>query len=659
MKAAAAAISLLVLAYAAARAVQVPLTYDEAASYIRYIDTSPPETTIASVFNFEVATNHLLNTLLTKLTWTIGGSREIWLRLPNLVACVAFAAFAILILVPRCDPVIALAGVALLELNPYVIEFFALSRGYGLAVALMTGSVFFLLRFLETRLVRDASRSLACAGAAVAANFALLNLFAAVVVTMLIAGAVMRAGAGRWRAGLSPALPIAAALFGALVLSQDVGLSPGLYAPVTVTLAGIDASALDRVKVIETDLHGRERRWPREPGAPRWHSNPGAHVRGVRVEVPRADAAAITDVEAVVGGHLFASGASLTGWTSGAVGDTRILSSDLSISRPRSRLPVFRPAINWMGDRHYAAFLARAIAYVLGALAVLAVVLKVAGRLLVGTDRVGADLWHAVESATLWTAVVAGLPLYLLKTHGELYFGGIAGLVPDTFLSLIERSFSGRTYVAGQTQIVLAAIVLTVLAFAVSSFAHWRRGTVSRAVPALTILALIVGTALLEAVQHVLFDTPYLINRTALFFIPLCVLFLTFAVQTIAEFRPGPVVARTVMAAAAVLAAAHFLGVANLTHAQEWMADASTKAMIADVCGAARGRSADMHVALGIQPLFAPAAVYYARTTPAPHIDIGAPSAAADFYYGAAQDVPGGMRIVHTYAATATVLAAR
>jgi len=662
VKGVAAAISLVVFAYAAARAVQVPLTYDEAASYIRYIDTShaaSPGTTLASIVNFDVATNHMLNTVLTKAAWTIGGSREIWLRLPNLIGFAMFATFAILILVPRCDPVIALAGVALLELNPYLVEFFALSRGYGLAVALMTGSVLFLLRFLETRGVREASRSLFFAGAAVMASFALLDLFAAVVVTLLVGGATVRSGPGRLRAGISPALPVAAAIFSALVLSQDVRLSPDLYAPVSLTLAGVDASALDRIRVIETDLHGRERRWPREPGQARWHANPGAHVRGIRVEVPQADAGALTGVETVVGGRLFASGPALSGWASAEVGGTRILASDATISRPRSALPVFRPAINWVGDRHYAVRLARAVAWTLGGLAVLAVSLKAGGWLLIRTGRVGAGLWQAVESATLWTAVFAGLPLFLLRTHDELYFGGIVGLIPDTFLSLVERSFSGRIYAPAQTRIVFAAIVLIAAVCVASCIAHWRRGTMNRAVAALAVLALIVGTALLETVQHAILGTPYLIDRTALFFIPLSALFVTLAAQTIAGSRAGMLVARTVTAGAALLGAAHFAGVANLTQVQEWQADASTKAMMADVGAAAQGRPSGAHVGVGVQPLFAPAAVYYARRTAAPRIDIGPPSSAADFYYGAAPDVPAGFTIIRTYALTATVLAGR
>ena len=60
---------LFFLTIAGARAARVPLTYDEAAAFRRYVETGVPsvfDTNLLSVFSFEVATNHLLNTVLTK-----------------------------------------------------------------------------------------------------------------------------------------------------------------------------------------------------------------------------------------------------------------------------------------------------------------------------------------------------------------------------------------------------------------------------------------------------------------------------------------------------------------------------------------------------------------------------------------------------------------
>jgi len=96
MKLLTAGICVFFLAFATLRAARVPLTYDEAASYIRYVDTRTPsvfDTSALSIFNFEVATNHFLNTLFTKLCDAVAGGSEIVLRLPSLIGYAMFLGF--------------------------------------------------------------------------------------------------------------------------------------------------------------------------------------------------------------------------------------------------------------------------------------------------------------------------------------------------------------------------------------------------------------------------------------------------------------------------------------------------------------------------------------------------------------------------------------
>jgi len=91
-------------AFVAARAVRVPLTYDEAATYIRYIAPhTVPEFDAGplAVFNFEVATNHFFSTALTKLATVAAGSSELVLRLPALLGYGLYLWFSAAIL--RCE----------------------------------------------------------------------------------------------------------------------------------------------------------------------------------------------------------------------------------------------------------------------------------------------------------------------------------------------------------------------------------------------------------------------------------------------------------------------------------------------------------------------------------------------------------------------------
>src|SRR5262245_51405683 len=262
--------------FVSARALRVPFTYDEAASYIRYIDTTVPsvfDTNLLSIFNFEVATNHFLNTALTKCVYLLGGTSELALRMPNLFGYALYLGFALLILRRVTTPLIALGGLLLLNLNPYLLDFFALSRGYGLSLGLMTASLFFLLQFLQTLSAGrfdavDLSRALALACAAIVANFALLNVYLSMLAVVMIAAALFHSGAGDLPVHDRPAdtergrvlpwwLPLTAVIFIPLVLSQDSGLSGALYQPVIVRLAGLDDTAADRVRVVRLDIHGR------------------------------------------------------------------------------------------------------------------------------------------------------------------------------------------------------------------------------------------------------------------------------------------------------------------------------------------------------------------------------------------------------------------
>jgi hypothetical protein len=293
------------------------------------------------------------------------------------------------------------------------------------------------------------------------------------------------------------------------------------------------------------------------------------------------------------------------------------------------------------------------------ALAALAGLLRISGLVLVRAGIARRDLWRALESSVLWTAAFAGLPVYLLQQHSELYFGGTSGLVQDSYLSLIDRTFHGRTYAAGQTPLVFTFIVATVAAFCIVLYVNWRRGTPARMMPAACLLALILVPSLLEVVQRCVLHTPYFVDRTALFYVPLYVLFVTFLFEGIgASWPAGRAIVRLMLGGAVVLAALHFVATANTTSVLEWPDDASIKVMMTDLRAATSERPAGTRVVLGLEPRFAPSAVYYARRTSGASVDIVAPAPPGiDFFYGAEERTPAGMEVIRRYPATRTALA--
>jgi hypothetical protein len=670
------------LAFAALRAARVPLTYDEAASYIRYIDTSVPsmfDTSALSIFSFEVATNHFLNTLSTKASYLVAGGSEIALRLPNLIGYAMFLGFSLLILQRYVRPLIATAGFLLLNLNPYMLDFFTLSRGYGLSLGFLMGSLFYLFKFLdevrEGERVSEASRALAFALGAVMSNFALLNVWLSVFGVILAAFVLRNMGLSELRipdpeSRIPPVsrtswrplvlLSVATALFSALVFSQDAGLSKALYEPVTVTITGLDQAQRDRVTVVRVDLRGRDSRLRHDAGHALWRVPDPVPYRGLRIEVPVEAADRIEHIEVAIGSHLFSFDPRRAGaWNRHDENSARVFEPDASIALPRSRLRDFQPVINWAGDTRFAENLAAATACALGILAVLALALKAAGSLAVRLDILTMDQWRPLASSALWVAALAGPPLYLLRRNAELYFGGTRGLVADTFYSTIENSFYGRIYHPDQIRIVFIGILATLAVFAVVLSRNLRRHTRPMLVPAIAVLTILVLTSVFLVFQRVLFDTVYLAGRTALFYIPLYVLLFTLLCDAMTAFGgTARAIAMALLIVALSFASYHFATTANLKYAWDWPSDASTRMMMEDLEQVLEAEGPrPSKVILGVESAYLPVAVYYSRRQPKTGVDIISlpASAASDFQYIEDTDRPA-MNVVRRYPHTRTAL---
>jgi hypothetical protein len=667
-------------AYIVARAIFVPLTYDEAASYLRYISQD-----FFSVFRFEVATNHFLNTLLTRLASMIAGNSEFVLRVPSLIGYGLYLYFSIRALESISNRTIAVAGLLLLNLNPYLLDYFALSRGYSLSLGLLMGGLFFLLRFVTRTAgaseVADRPRqvllALAFGCGAVLAGFSLLDAYLGITgVTLATVAVVSRrrasnspttGGAGHWR--MLPLrrsylwLPIVAIMFDSLVLFQDVRLAEEFYEPVTIRVVGLTPTELEAVRVSRMDLHEKMADVPRESDASAWRLDP-MPLRGLRVELP-ADAAGKLDrnnafIEAVIGSRPFVHQKSDDLWRSRDDGGRVIFDSGPSLALPRSVSFLYQPVINWRGDRRHLTMVAASTGLALSILGLLAIALETLGWALQRLTLATAELWRPITLNLLWLATLAGPPLYLLKRSEELYFGGTRGFLEDTFYSLIDNSFYGRTYAANQTAFVFAAIVATIALFAVAVVVSYRRGRIDRVLPAACVFAIIAIASVAVAAQHKLFGTPYLLSRTALFYIPLFVLFVVFVADAVAQlgrsFRTAVV---TIAIAAVCLAAYHVARTANLSYTSDWKKDADTKAMIADLAFViSTERPAGSRIVLGVDPTYSAAAAFYSQKVRTATIEMDTiPSPRGiDFFYVDARNA-GGLSVIKRYPVAGTVLA--
>jgi hypothetical protein len=649
------AICLALAVFVVSRAARVPLTYDEAAAYLRYIaphvlpefDAGP-----LAVFNFEVATNHFLSTVLTKLSVLAAGSGELPLRVPALLGYALYVWYSLRLLQRLTNNAVAVGGLLLLNLNPYLLDFFALSRGYGLSIGLMTGALSFHVR-------GDLARTLFFASAAVLANFAMLNVYVAIVIMCLFDRMNATPLPARRRTRL---LAITASVFMVCIFSQDPNLSSSWYEPVTLRLDGLAEGELAAVAVSRVDLRGRQTRLARAAGSSTWQSPRGAHVRLIRVDAPALLTDKLARIDLLIGHREFASSPHQPDrWIARVAGPATQFESATSLANPRSSTREFNAVMNWAGDRQYVASIARATTVALLLLVLFGVLLEVIGRIATRMQLVSPAVCRTVGSSALWVAALAGPPLYLLQRDRQLYFGGTRGLVSDTFYSLIESSFYGRVYHASQVQIVFAAIVASTVAFAVFAFIAVHRNQAHRVLPAVRMLALIAIVSLAVVAERWLLGTVYLTGRTALMFIPLYLLFLIFFCDAlIGSGRAGRIAGVSVLALAVALSAYHFARTMNLEYTLDWRDDAATKRMMADLeRGVLADGAADRRVVLGVEWIYAPVAVYYARRHAPVDITVVVPpySRGVNVIYVAERHATAAADVIHTYPVAGTVLA--
>jgi hypothetical protein len=168
------ALAVVLSVYVALRACYVSLTHDEAFTFFSYIK-QPWEFTL----EVKYTNNHLLNSVLAKLSSTMLGESEFALRLPNVLGGILFFVCAARILV-NLKPAGWFAPLAFVALagNAFMIDFFSLCRGYGLSMGLLAAALLFQqMVFLNKRKSIFIMLSLLCSACAVTANYTLFNFF--------------------------------------------------------------------------------------------------------------------------------------------------------------------------------------------------------------------------------------------------------------------------------------------------------------------------------------------------------------------------------------------------------------------------------------------------------------------------------------------------
>jgi hypothetical protein len=219
-------LSLLLFSYTAVRAHTVSFSYDESYTFMQHVRKGM---FYQQDYDQMGGNHHLLNVWGMWASMKLLGTSEIALRLPNLLAYVLYLYATARIAITAQWAITAIACFILLNAHPYLIDFFSLARGYGLACGFMMMSLWQAWRFFEVdRSVRRLAIATAFASLAAMSHVIMINYLLAFSLAFFVLG-VWRArttGVGPWTKHLL-ALSGIAVLGLAVILPNALGLFQG------------------------------------------------------------------------------------------------------------------------------------------------------------------------------------------------------------------------------------------------------------------------------------------------------------------------------------------------------------------------------------------------------------------------------------------------
>ncbi len=139
-------LSLILFIYLLIRAIYVPFTHDEASTFFRFVQPH----NLMPEFSREALNNHFVNTILTYLSYIIFGSSKIALRLPNLLISLVYFVFVYKLAQFLNRRVYRWGFIIVMLFTHFFVEFFAVSRGYGMSMAFFMAAFYYLMKAIRT-----------------------------------------------------------------------------------------------------------------------------------------------------------------------------------------------------------------------------------------------------------------------------------------------------------------------------------------------------------------------------------------------------------------------------------------------------------------------------------------------------------------------------
>jgi hypothetical protein len=212
----------------------------------------------------------------------------------------------------------------------------------------------------------------------------------------------------------------------------------------------------------------------------------------------------------------------------------------------------------------------------------------------------------AVTLPVVVVAILGVVPLIRLRSASELYVGGVDGFWQDTVYSIAWSALYRQGW-EPLAVVVVVLVAISVVAGAVPTFISIRE----RDLPLhATAFILVAAPAVVSVLQHHVLESRFLIERTALFFVPLYAIWLAYAADALArrwKHSAGVTITAVVIAGAAWV---NLVAAANFSYVLDWRYDSSTERMLDDLDGLREGRRVDF----GASWLFEPTINFYRQT---------------------------------------------
>ncbi len=173
-----------ILIYLITKSVLMQVTCDEAYT----VQTLAPQPVWDLIkYKDSYTNNHILNTLLIKGLFSMFGMNHSLARVPNILAFIVYFIYCYLFSKRYIkENWVSFMFMTVMMCNPYLLDFFALARGYGLAIGFMMGSIYYCARYVLDGELKYTPLSILMAILSVYAQFALLHFYLGLNLILLV-----------------------------------------------------------------------------------------------------------------------------------------------------------------------------------------------------------------------------------------------------------------------------------------------------------------------------------------------------------------------------------------------------------------------------------------------------------------------------------------